>query len=79
MFLMFLFLLFIFFFGSWMEACLGKCCPNLMIGDIELNEDIDNYWAALDDGDRKWSIKEEENARGLLTSKILTDSQYQRL
>ena len=74
-----MFLLFIFFFGSWLEKCLGKCCPNLMIGDIELNEEIDNYWAALDDGDRKWSRKEEENARNLLTSKILTDSQYQRL
>ena len=79
MFLVFFFLLFIFFFGSWLEACFGKCCSNLMIGDIELNEEIDNYWAALDDGDRKWSQKEEENARSLLTSKILTDSQYQRL
>jgi len=51
----------------------------MKIGDIELNESIDNYWASLDDDDRKWSIEEERNARSLLTSKILTDEQQQRL
>ena len=41
--------------GTWMEKCIAFCFPSLMIGDIEINEEIDNYWAALDEGDRKWS------------------------
>lgn len=55
------------------------CCGNFAIGDIELNETIDNYWASLDDHDRKWSIREEENARSLRTSMILTETQFERL
>jgi hypothetical protein len=72
-------LTFVYFLGSRMEKCLAFCFPNLMIGDIDLDESIDNYWASLDDGDRKWSQREEENARNLLTSKILTDAQKNRL
>ena len=75
----FLTCLIVFFLGKCFEACIAKCFPSISIGDIELNESIDNYWAALDDGDREWSLKEEENARILLTSKILTDKQYARL
>jgi len=50
-------LLIIYFFGNCLEALLAKCCESIKIGNIldELNEDIDNYWAALDEGDRKWS------------------------
>lgn len=55
------------------------CFESLKIGNIELNEDIANYWASLDEEDRKWSTKEEENARSALKTKILTDSQYERL
>jgi len=45
-----------FFFGKFIEKMFASCCESLMIGDIgELDESIDNYWAALDDGDRKWS------------------------
>ena len=49
-----------FFFGKFIEKMLASCCESLMIGDVgELDESIDNYWAALDDGDRKWSQREE--------------------
>ena len=62
-----------FFFGKCIEACFASCCESLMIGDVgQLDEEIDNYWAALDEGDRKWSIREEENSHELLTSEILT-------
>ena len=57
---------FIYFFGSYLEKLLGMCCKNLIVGDIELNEDISKYWSALDENDRNWSIKEEENSRNLL-------------
>lgn len=79
MLLAFFFLIIIYFFGSKLEKCIDSCCGNFAIGDIELNETIDTYWASLDDGDRKWSIREEENARNLRTSMILTDSQFDRL
>ena len=60
---------------------LDKCCKGWIIGRVadDLNEDIDNYWASLDEEDRKWSTKEEEHAKTLLTSQLLTDEQYQRL
>lgn len=79
MWLAFITLLIIMFFGGLIEQCIAKLFPNVSIGDIELNEEIDNYFAALDDGDREWSQKEEENARNLLTSMILTDDQLNRL
>jgi hypothetical protein len=69
----------IFYFGEWLSNQLYECFPNLRIGDIEINEDIDNYWASLDDEDRAWSQAEEKNVRENLGSKILTDEQYNRL
>ena len=41
--------------GNWIGKKLESYFPQLAIGDIELDEDIDNYWASLDDEDRKWS------------------------
>lgn len=33
-----------------------------------------NYWSALDENDRKWTVNEEENSRKLLDNiKILTN------
>ena len=79
MLLIFYVLVIVFFCGSCLQSCIGKCFPGLIVGDIELNEDIDNYWAALDDEDRQWSRAEEENARQLPISALLTDSQFERL
>ena len=69
----------VWYFGDNLEGWLIKCFPNLQIGDVDINEDIDNYWASLDEEDRKWSTKEEENARNELKMKILSDSQFARL
>ena len=76
-----LFLTFIHFFGGYINACLQKCFPVLAIGDIELDEEIDNYWKSLDANDRKWSLKEEENNREAcgFTSGMLTDDQFEAL
>lgn len=52
--------------------CLTFCFPNLEIGDIELDEDIDNYWASLDEKDRNWAIKEDEYATKTLGLQLLT-------
>lgn len=70
---------FIYFFGTHLEKLLALCCSSLIVGDIDLNEDISKYWSALDENDRNWAKKEEENARNLLTSNILTEAQYDAL
>lgn len=73
------FLAVVYFCGHLLEACLAKCFPSLVIGNIDLNEEIDTYYASLDEHDRRWSEKEEEQSRNLLTSQLMTSEQYQRL
>ena len=55
-------LLFCQIFGSAIMSCMTWCFPSLEIGDISLDEDIDNYWAALDEKDRNWAMKEDQHA-----------------
>jgi hypothetical protein len=47
--------------------------PVLAIADFEIDEDLDNYFTTIDDNDRNWSIKEEENARQVLGMQITLD------
>jgi len=75
----FFFTLIIYFFGNWLMDFLCEYFPNLKIGDVEINEEIENYWKTLDEEDRKWSLREEENARNALKTKILTDEQFEAL
>ena len=65
--------------GGWLVKKFESWFPALAIGDIELDEDIDNYWASLDDEDRKWSQREEQNARTALNMPLLTENQYRAL
>ncbi len=58
-------LAFIYLLGPMMQKGLSKLFPSYIIGDIEVKNDIDNYWASLDDTDRNWTIKEEQNSRSL--------------
>jgi hypothetical protein len=69
----------VWYLGTWFQNMLYECFPVLRIGDIDINEDIDNYWASLDEEDRKWSTREEENARSELKMSILTEHQFDRL
>ena len=68
----------VWYFGDLLQRWLYTLFPSLQIGDIEINEEIDNYWVALDEDDRKWSTEEEKNSRKL-NMKILTDDQNERL
>jgi hypothetical protein len=57
-----------------------KRFPGLFrIGELEVDEGLDNYFTTLDDHDRQWSIKEEENARNALKMKIITDETLGKL
>jgi len=53
--------------------------PDLEIGDVQIDEDIDNYWASLDEKDREWSIKEDKYSKETLRLQILTNEQSARL
>ena len=75
----FLVLFVLYFLGSHISKFFEKIFPVFNFGNIQLDEDVDNYWAALDDDDRKWSIKEEENARQACGMQIMTDAQFEEL
>lgn len=42
---------------------MGKCCKNLMLDEINIDEDIDTYANCLDDDDKQWTVQEELNMR----------------
>lgn len=67
------------FGGGYIGKKFEEKFPSLAIGDIDVDEDIDSYWASLDDEDRKWSNREEENARKALNMDLLTEEQYHKL
>ena len=67
----FVFLILVNFFSVSIRACFKCCCPE--DDDLEIDEDIANYWSSLDENDRKWSIREELNSRDALNLSILTD------
>jgi len=71
----YLILFWLFLFGVILRGFIFKYVtyvfPILKIGDLEIDEDLDNYFNCIDDVDRNWSIKEEENARSVLNMKIL--------
>lgn len=78
----FIFLFLLFFFGGFITKCLTGCFESLIIGDVEIDEEIDNYWKALDDDDRKWSTMEEANTRKAcfgMGKGMLTDAQKDAL
>ena len=52
--------------------CIKIYLPFSFDNDMNIDEDICNYWDSLDENDRKWSIKEEENSRALKMN-VLTD------
>ena len=75
MLLTFIILLFFKIGGNWAGKKFENMFTSLKIGDIDLDEEIDNYWASIDQEDRKWSQREEQNARHALNMPLLTDKQ----
>ena len=65
--------------GLIYKICVKMCRDYVRIGDAKVDENLDNYFNNLDDSDRNWSIKEEENARNVLKMKVLDDETFQRL
>lgn len=73
---LFVFLSLYWYVGDGVLFLLYKCFPWLEIGDVDLDEEIGEYWESLDAEDRQWSLKEEENNRDALNMKLLTDEQH---
>lgn len=70
----------VYFAWKHLEKCLIRFFPSLEIGDVDLDEDLDNFWKSLDDHDRNWSVKEEENLRDVMPgTKLLLDDAFNRL
>ncbi len=70
----------VYFFEPLIASLYVKLFPKYVLGDIEVDEEIDNYWASLDHDQRNWSICEENNSRKILNGmKMLTDEQFERL
>lgn len=78
MLLCFFTLLIVYFAGPAISKKIEKKYPSFAIGDLELDEDIDNYWASLDEEDRKWHQREEANSRSL-GMPMLSDAQLKAL
>ena len=66
-------------FRNFIYKCVMTVLPFLHIGNFEIDEDLPNYFVTLDENDRNWSIKEEENARNILGMKILDDETVSKL
>jgi len=56
-----------------------KVFANLKVANFEIDENLDNYFNTLDDEDREWSLKEEQNAREVCGMKILLDETIMKL
>lgn len=67
------------FFKGAICSILSFICPCCRVGEIKLNEGLDNYYNALEEEDRNWLIKEEENCRNQLNFNTLTTDNLKKL
>jgi hypothetical protein len=50
------------FFSNIALSLASFCCKSMMIENFQIDEEIDLYQNCLDDDDRDWTLKEEENS-----------------
>ena len=65
-------------FRSPLQYLLSLCCKGMVIEDFEIDEEIDYYQHCLDEDDKMWTIKEEENmvAYGMSTLLESTEQSF---
>ena len=66
-------------FRTRLFSLFTRCFPDQKVGEFEIDEGLPNFYATLDEHDRAWSIKEEDNVRDVLMFKILTDEGFDKL
>lgn len=65
---------------SYIYKALYRLFPSFIkVAEIEIDENLDNYFKTIDDHDRNWSIKEESYARKTLKMKVLDDYTFDQL
>jgi hypothetical protein len=77
-----LFFVLVYVLGPLLTKLIKKVYPDYLVDEkqLEIEVEIDNYWSALDDDDKHYTISEEANSRTLLGGiKIMTDDSYERL
>lgn len=72
-------IIFLYFAGGLVMEKMSEKISWIKIGDIQLDEEIDNYWNCLDEEDRLWAIKEEEYAHEVLNMPIMLSESFQKL
>ncbi len=58
---------------------ISSLVPKLKIGNFQVNEELANYFTTLDNHDRDFSIKEEENSRAVMGLQTLSEYTLDRL
>lgn len=64
-------------FGTWIRPCFEKlpCCKK----DMQVTQIIDNYFRAVDDNQRDWSVEDEKHGRDKLGNfEILSNDTYNK-
>lgn len=60
---MFIFFMVVYFFEPIVGYVYTKLFPKYVIGEIQVDEDLETYWASLNHDQKNWSICEEKNSR----------------
>lgn len=50
-------------FGTMITTILARIFPGIFGINLNVDENLPNYFDAVDQNDKNWSIKEEENMR----------------
>jgi hypothetical protein len=62
-------------FRTPIQALFSRCLNSSYIWDFEINEDIEFYQNCLDNDDKNWTIKEEQNMRKYGISTLLPETE----
>jgi len=61
------------------NAILNICVKGIFEVKLHIDEDLSNYFDALEPDDREWWVKEEEHVRNEYSFKVLIDESLQKI
>lgn len=56
-------LIFIITLGYLLSSLANMCCKGLFSTELNVDENLENYFVSLEEDDKMWMIMEEENLR----------------
>jgi len=66
-------------FRNSIWGLITKAFKFMRVGELELDEGLPNYFNTLDEHDRNWSLKEEENCKELMKFNIINKETHEKL